>query len=357
MLKLEIIGNYQLSINNYQLSMYYLLYGENSFFSHQKLQQIKNKFLEKNSSGVNLLIFDNSDFNISDFKQSFFSNSLWQEKKLIIMKNIISSIDVEIQEKILKILEENEKNTDIVAIFWEKDNIRKNNKLFKYLNKPQMAQEFKNLSPLQIRKWIEDEFIKHGNCAESQTIDLLSISHKDLQSIYNEIQKLSLFSHNSKNNASFRDEKLPLYKQEIANKRISAEDFYLLANPEATPNIFDFVDAIAYKNKKNIWILVSQFEQKEEDIGNYLFSMLVYLFRNLILIQDCSKNKLNSGLIAKKLGLHPFVVKKSLAQLSNFTPEDLKKIYSNLLNIDIQVKTGKIIPKLALDIMICDLII
>jgi DNA polymerase III delta subunit len=48
-----------------------------------------------------------------------------------------------------------------------------------------------------------------------------------------------------------------------------------------------------------------------------------------------------SDALAKTLGLHPFVVKKTLPLVRRYPLEKLKDIYEQLLQIDIKTKTGQ----------------
>ena len=64
---------------------------------------------------------------------------------------------------------------------------------------------------------------------------------------------------------------------------------------------------------------------------------------------------MNEMAIAKETKLHPFVVKKGLAQGRNFSFEGLKNIYQKLADLDQQVKTGRMEIKLALDKFIVEL--
>ncbi len=56
--------------------------------------------------------------------------------------------------------------------------------------------------------------------------------------------------------------------------------------------------------------------------------------------------------ILKRSGLHPFVVRKSYDQSRQFSLSDLKKIYQKIFQIDFDVKTGKVEPEMALDLLI-----
>jgi len=53
--------------------------------------------------------------------------------------------------------------------------------------------------------------------------------------------------------------------------------------------------------------------------------------------------------------MHPYVVKKTLAQLKNFSGPDLRRIYQKLFSFDLAVKTGRLQPELALEMLILEI--
>jgi DNA polymerase III delta subunit len=84
--------------------------------------------------------------------------------------------------------------------------------------------------------------------------------------------------------------------------------------------------------------------------------MYIYQFRNLLKVGDYYFSGLSDKYaIAKKTKLHPFVVQKNLAQLSQFSLNSLKNIYQKLEEIDYKVKNGEIEIELALDKFIMEL--
>ncbi len=60
-------------------------------------------------------------------------------------------------------------------------------------------------------------------------------------------------------------------------------------------------------------------------------------------------------MILKKSNLHPFIVRKSYEQAQKFTIEQLKKIYQRIFQVDSAIKTGKIAPDVALDLLITEI--
>ena len=82
--------------------------------------------------------------------------------------------------------------------------------------------------------------------------------------------------------------------------------------------------------------------------------MIAYQFRNLLTIKEL-QNTQPYGAIAKKSGLHPFVVQKSYYLCSQFSIEQLKKIYQKIFQVDSDIKTGKIDSELALDLLLAEI--
>ena len=80
--------------------------------------------------------------------------------------------------------------------------------------------------------------------------------------------------------------------------------------------------------------------------------MMSFQFRNLLIIKDFVENHKPYNVILKKSGLHPFVVKKTYHQSQQFTFEELKKIFNKIFKVDLDIKTGKVRPELALEIFI-----
>ncbi len=80
--------------------------------------------------------------------------------------------------------------------------------------------------------------------------------------------------------------------------------------------------------------------------------MFVYQFRNLLKIKSLLEQNLSNQEIAVKAKMHPFVIQKSVEQCRRFEMEDLKKIYQKLFDADLAIKTGKINPRLALDLLV-----
>jgi len=137
-------------------------------------------------------------------------------------------------------------------------------------------------------------------------------------------------------------------------RTVRTEDVKLLIRSKIETDIFKTVDAIADKNKRKALKLLHKHLEKG-DSPLYLLSMINYQFRNILIVKDFIEKHKTYNTILKRSGFHPFVVKKAYFQSQKFSFKDLKKIYRKIFQVDLQIKTGRIEPETALDLLIAEI--
>lgn len=310
--------------------MLIFLYGQDSYRSRRKLKEIIENYQAKHKSGLDFVVFK-EDLDWQKIKQKIEAVSMFDEKKLIVIENAFSSSlepDIVIDYcKKHKMIEEKE----VVMVFWHEGVPDKRGKLYKFLTKkPIMSQEFKVLAGFYLENWIKKEVTQHGGQIESAAVKKLAWQvGSDLWQMTSEINKLIAYTSGS----------------------ISAKAVDELVKARLDLNIFETVDALGQRNKKKALELIHyHLEQGESEL--YLFSMLAYQFRNMIKIKSLLEEGVPVFQIAQQASLHPFVVKKTSAQVRNFSLEQLKEIYRLLLKKEVEIKNGQIEPRLALDTLV-----
>ena len=310
--------------------MIIFLFGEDSYRSRQKLNEIIEEYKKTHKSGLNLIFADceEDNINISDLKDKIRQASMFKEKKLTIISNLFSNHNL--KDEFLKGIKDFLGSEDIIIIY-EKGNIKENDSLFKSLKKNSKSQEFKKLEGIQLKNWIKKEVEKKGGIIDNNALQtLINYVRNDLWGMSNEIQKLINFKK---------------------NKSISEKDVETLVKAKIETDIFKTIDAVGLKNKKQALNLLYQ-HLESGDNPIYLLSMIGYQFRNLLVVKDLIEKSNPYALIVKKSGLHPFVVKKSYLQARQFSFPELKKIYQKIFQADLDIKTGKIEPEVALEMLI-----
>jgi len=314
--------------------MIYFLFGEDSYRSRRKLKEIIERYEKTRKTGLSLKLIDcskkeSSPFN--DLKSEVRQATMFKEKKLIVITGPFSNAGFE--DKFLKEGKDFADSEDVLVLYEEK-NIRQNSVLLKLLKKIARCQEFKFLTGEKLRAWVRDEIERYKGKADIKAMDkLIECVGSDLWRMENEIKKLVSFGK---------------------NRTLKQEDVDLLVKARVETDIFKTIDAIAERNKPLALNLLRKHIEKG-DSPLYLLAMINYQFRNILMIKDLIERRLPFNLIAKKSNLHAFVAKKSYFLAQKFSLEQLKKIYQKIFKVDLDIKTGKAEPEIAIDLLIAEI--
>jgi len=311
--------------------MFIFLYGPDTYRSRQKLNEIIERYKKTSKSGLNLNYFDFKKDSYQGFKDEFQTISMFQENKLAVLENAFSNADFK-----RKFLKDSKKFADLnnIILFYEGNEVPKNDSLFKFLEKNAKFQQFEFLTGQKLKSLVKKEFEKyHCHISDIALEKLIEFTGNDLWQIANEIQKLIAYR---------------------AKQKIEKEDVELLVGPKIEADIFKTIDAISSGDKKQALILIHKHLEKG-DSPLYLLSMINFQFRNLLEVKDLVERNTPYYLIPKISNLHPFIIKKSYQQIGRFTLGQLKKIYQKIFEVDFKIKTGKLEPEAALDILIAEI--
>jgi len=324
--------------------MIILIFGEDDFKSQKRLRELKEKFKEK-YGGINTSIFEiekksarggsalgGETVNTSKIISEIESVPFLGLKRLIIIKNLITNGCPETKEKIAKKIKSIPESS--IIIFYEGKVPKKNDKLFKLVLKIAKTEEFLQLGGLPLINWVKTETTKRGGEIEAEAAqELTQFLGRDLWGISNEIDKLVNYAH---------------------PRAIKKEDVLKLTFRKVETGIFDLVDALAQGDGRLALLflhrLLSLGEKKE-----YLFSMIVYGFRNLVLVKYLLEKNRSEAEIKNILKLHPFVIKKAIASARLFSFLELKKIYRRLVRANKEMRESNKDPVLVLDLLLCEI--
>lgn len=292
------------------------------------MQEIIDSYKKIHKSGLSLIYFDAGNLKFEEFKDALQQTSMFDEKKMIVLSNSFSNKDF--KEELLESLSFFLDTKDIILLY-EEVKILERDKLLKTLEKQAKVQEFQFLEGAKLKNWIKQEFAKLKAEISPEALDkIIDFAGNDLWQISNEVKKLAAFKK---------------------GKRINVEDVELLVKPKIESDIFKTIDAIAAKNKKQALLLIHEHLEKGDN-PVYLLSMINFQFRNLLMVKELIEKGMPYYAISKATKLHPFVVRKSYQQAARFSFAELKKIYQQLFEADLAIKTGKIGSEVALDLFL-----
>ncbi len=307
--------------------MIIFLYGEDTYRSRQKLNEIIAHYQEIHKSGLNLKYFDGKNTDFQDVKNELQTASMFKEKKLLILTDVFSNQGF--KDGFLKD-SKRFADSDNVILFYEEKGELVRDPLFTFLKKHAQSQEFELLSGLKVKNWLKNEFGKTKTKIDPMALEaMVNFVGNDLWQLANDVQKLVAFK---------------------GGREIEMKDVRLLVKPKLETNIFKMIDVIALKNKKQALNLLHKHLEKG-DSPLYLLSMINFQFRNILGVKDLVER----AEPLSRSGLKPFLAKKSYEQSRKFTYEELKKIYQKIFQADYNIKTGKTDPQAALDLLIAEL--
>jgi len=253
---------------------------------------------------------------------------MFKEKKLIVVTEVFSNSDFKkafLKEGKIFVASEN------VIIFYEEKKPLAKDLFSVFLKRHGKSQEFEIIAGQKLKSWTKKEFKKLKTEIEDSALNkLIEFVGGNLWQMANEIKKLSDFKNREK---------------------VLIKDVTLLIKPKIESDIFKTIDAIASKDKIRALKLINSHIEKGES-PFYLFTMINYQFRNLLITKDVLERNLSPF---GSLKLHPFVIKKSCALAGKFSLLELKKIYQRIFKIDLNIKTGKIDPEAALDLFVTEM--
>lgn len=134
-------------------------------------------------------------------------------------------------------------------------------------------------------------------------------------------------------------EKLKCYKYSEKDKNISIDDINNIVLRDYDEDIFDLVNAIAYRKKDKALELYYRISQKEKDSVNIIASISGNI-RNLYSVKVLKNKRYSQNEISEILGIKPYGVSIALQNCDNYSSKKLLSLLNTLADIDYKTKSG-----------------
>jgi DNA polymerase-3 subunit delta len=323
--------------------MIIFIHGPDTYRSREKLAQFRDQFIKKRDQhGLSTVTLDGESLTVDEFRKAIYSPSLFSEKRMIIVERLVATIkDKDLMTEIINFLQKTKSDKQNVLVFWEEifEENEINKRLLSLLIREKYVYFFPLLNQLEVEAWIRKEIANRGGKIEPLAVKLLAdLVGSDLWRARNELEKLLA------------------YGSQETFTLISSRMVLDLTPPPLEEKIWLFIDALAEKNKKRALKLLSDQIASGVSYG-YLISMLARQFRIIFSVKEILEKfpRLNYQSVAERLKLRLYVCQKAITQAKNYHFSEIKKIYQNLVGIDLKSKTTKIEPEVLLDLLIVKL--
>lgn len=305
-----IIKSFELNKIDFQKNKIFLLYGKNKGHKNEIISTLAKK-------KDNILNYDEKEIldNTTQFLEGLFNQSLFDNKKCIIIKRGT--------EKILKIIEEiDKKKIDELTILIDSDILEKKSKLriFFEKSKENICIPFYPDNDQTLTK-ITFEYLKKKNIQIPQiNINLIvSKCNGDREKLFSELNKIENYSLNGK---------------KLNNHNISK-----LINLSEDYSISELVDNCLAKNKKKTITILNENNFATEDCILITRIFLIKLKKILVLSSEFKNNK-NIDLTLSGAKPPIFWKDKEIVkqQIFNWEPENIKKLIYRVNEIEHLIK-------------------
>lgn len=314
-----------------------LFCGQDTYSLNRELKKIEASFAIANFGDMNIQKLDGQALTHNDFVRSVSAMPFLAQKRLLIINNFLRDGDQALRDYIAENLAKLPNSSEVILV--EEGDVNKSLGLYKKLQKLGAVVDFPLRKGYELEKWLA-ELAKEKNVPIKMPA----------------IKKLIATAGNNSFRLTNELEKLDLFRLAKKQPEISETDIDEMVQSENDQNIFDFIDALGARNSKlALQYLHNLFASGKNE--NYILTMIVYQFRNMLLIQDLISRGTARKAIPAEAAIHPFVVDKTLRVLGSFDLPQLRRIYSQLQKTDLDIKIGRVEPRLALEKLLADLTI
>lgn len=135
---------------------------------------------------------------------------------------------------------------------------------------------------------------------------------------------------------------------------VTAEDVAQISAAGIYEDVFSLVDAIGERRPQEAVRLVETLFHRGEPPIRLLF-LIARQIRLIWQARFLKEEGARINEIARRLGVHPYVARKSMEQAKNFSSGELLKSLELLLEADLNIKRGIWAPRTALELLACRL--
>lgn len=134
---------------------------------------------------------------------------------------------------------------------------------------------------------------------------------------------------------------------------IRVDEVRLLSPSSRQARVFDLTDALARRDRSHALALLHELlAAGESPLG--IVAMTVYQTRTLMQVKSLVERGLRPPQIAQTAGIAPFVVDKTLPLARQFSFAQLEAAHRTLLDIDRALKSSRMTPEMALDLLVVE---
>lgn len=312
-------------IKSGQFKPVYLIYGDEDYLRKQYKDRMKEALV--GDDGMNYSYYEGKGISVKELIDLGETLPFFGERRLIVVEN--SGFFSSSQEEMAAYLKEMPETTCFV--FVEKD-VDKRNKLFKAVTSLGYAANMGAPDERTLVRWIIGLLRAERRVMTEQTMNyFLGRIDTDMENIRRELDKLVVYTD--------------------GNEEITKEDVDAVCTVHTESQIFDMVQVIAEKKQaKALKLYYDLITQKEPPMK--ILYWITRQFNQLYQIKELQSKGYPDHVIAERMGVRDFVVRKNKALCQAFSLSELRKAVEVCVEREEDVKTGRLNDRMAVELLI-----
>jgi len=310
----------------------YFFSGEEEYLREKAISLIRERLIPEGMEDLNYQLSYASDSVIEMVMDLVETLPFLIEKRLVVLKEVerLSAADF---KRICEYLNSPNPNTCFILVSTGKVNQKRG-----YYKKIAECLEWVDFWPLfenEIPEWIVKEMGRRGKSISGFAAQLLQAEvGNNLFNLSSEIDKLEIFVG--------------------ARKIIGEEDIMSLVGRRRGDTVFDLLDAMDKKSTSLALEIVSHlFEEGKDPIQ--ILTIICTRYRQFLMGRILMEKGYSAPNILNKMQLNPYFNRNFTRYLENLSLWYLSNVFRLLFKADIKIKTGKMPPRLVLELLILDL--
>lgn len=303
----------------------YLIYGTEDYLRKQYRDKMRQAIVGDDT--MNYSCFEGKGISVKELIDLGETLPFFSERRLIVVEN--SGFFSSAQDELVAYLKELPETTCFV--FVEKD-VDKRNKLFKTVSTLGYAANMTPPDERTLMRWIAGLLKgEHRRISESTLRYFLERIDTDMENIRRELDKLVVYTD--------------------GREEIVREDIDAVCTVYTESQVFDMVKAVAEKQQtKALQLYYELIGQKEAPMR--ILYWITRQFNQLYQMKDLQSKGYPEHVVAERMGVRDFVVRKNNALCQHFSLAELRQAVEVCVEREEDVKTGRLNDRMAVELLI-----
>jgi DNA polymerase-3 subunit delta len=322
--------------NSYQI-MLYIFHGPDDYTRDEKIAELRAAIGDPAATELNVTLLEGADIRLGDIRHHADAMPFLTDKRLVIVAGYLSGLGhkSDLLEPLIDYVGHLPPTTDLILV--ETEALSARHPLLKAAaNLEATVVMFDDPNRSNLAAWIIKKTAEHQAEIEPSAAELLGkVVGPNLRTLNSEIEKLALYVGGQRAIQSIDIDVLVPYHEEAEN--------------------FGLANAIGQRNAGKAYDQLHKLLDEDKHPMAILGSIAAQI-RGLIEVKDMAERGMSPAEIARLKGWgSDYPAKMRLREAARFSASRLENILEMLLQIDLDIKTGRVDSQLALDTLIARL--